>query len=263
MTGPLLLDGKVAIITGGARGQGAAEARRFTELGAKVVVTDILDELGRALASDLGTNARFVHHDVSDEREWHTVVDMALDAFGGIDALVNNAGIHWSRPLLEETPEDFMHLLSVDLVGPLLGTKAVAGPMSEHGGGSIVNVSSVAALTGMAGLSAYGSAKWGLRGLSKTAALELGPLGIRVNTVLPGPIATAMMHRDPDGDEARFRLLPLQRHGEPEEVADVVAFLCSDLARFVTGSELTIDGGFSAVPGAAAPPRGTSPKAPG
>lgn len=254
MTSPLSLEGKVAIITGGARGQGAAAARLFVDLHARVVVTDVLDEEGRRLAAELGSEVRFVHHDVAHEDEWDEVVEAALSAFGRIDALVNNAAIHWSRPLLEESGDDCIRLLSVDLVGPLLGMKSVAGHMAATGGGSIVNISSVAALTGMAGLSAYGSAKWGLRGLSKTAALELGPSGIRVNTVLPGPIATAMMHLDRDGDDSRFRVLPLRRHGEPEEVANLVAFLCSDLALFVTGAELTIDGGFSALPGGAAPP---------
>lgn len=257
MTSPLSLEGKVAIITGGARGQGAAAVRLFVNLQARVVVTDVLGEEGRSLAAELEPAVRFVHHDVADEEKWDEVVETTLKAFGRIDALVNNAGIHWSRPLLEESGDDYMRLLSVDLVGPLLGIKSVAGHMAATGGGSIVNISSVAALTGMAGLSAYGSAKWGLRGLSKTAAVELGPSGIRVNTVLPGSIATAMMHRDRDGDDARFNVLPLRRHGEPEEVAHLVAFLCSDLALYMTGAEVTIDGGFSALPGGAAPPGGS------
>lgn len=246
------LDGKVAIITGAARGQGEAEARLFVSLGARVVLTDVLEEQGRQVEAELGDSARFRHHDVSVEGDWDDVITHTLESFGRVDVLVNNAAIHWTRPLVEERPAEYLRLLSVNLVGALLGMQAVVEPMSDHGHGSIINVSSVAATAGMVGLAAYGSAKWGLRGLSKTAAVELGPMGIRVNTILPGPIATSMMHREPDGNLDRFQALPLRRHGEPEEVAPLVAFLASDSSAFLTGAEVTVDGGFSALAGGAA-----------
>jgi 3alpha(or 20beta)-hydroxysteroid dehydrogenase len=238
-----LLDGKVAVITGAARGQGEAEARLFVEHGARVVATDVLEDQLRAVAQDLGEQAAFVVHDVSDEAGWKGVVQAALDTFGRVDVLVNNAAIHWARPLLEETSADFQRLLSVNLIGPFLGIQAVAGPMTETGGGSIVNISSAAGFTGITGRTAYGSSKWALRGLAKTAALELGPRGIRVNTVFPGSVATEMM--SPDGDPDRFRRLALGRPGGADEVAPLVAFLASDAAAYITGAEITVDGGLT------------------
>ena len=193
MTNPGDLTGKVAIITGAARGQGAAEARLFAELGAKVVMTDVLADEGNAVAASIGDSAIFVRHDVSNADDWNTVVEVATQEFGGVDVLVNNAAICAVVPLQEQDVAGFERMLQINLIGPFLGIKAVTGPMKAAGSGSIVNVASQAAVQGLAGYSAYGSSKWGLRGLTKVAAIELGPLGIRVNTVYPGMIDTPMI----------------------------------------------------------------------
>src|SRR5262245_4174086 len=222
------LDGKVAIVTGAARGQGEAEARLFVESGAQVVLTDVLRAEGDAVAGELGDAAIGVHHDVTNEAEWDAVIAAAESSFGGVDVLVNNAAIHWVRPLEQESRADFERMLAVDLVGPFLGMQRVIEPMRERGGGSIVNVSSYAGLRGIPGHTAYGAAKWGLRGITKTAAIELGSAGIRVNSIHPGPIRTDMLPvRDAD-DSRHFADVPLQRVGEIDEVARLVAFLASD-----------------------------------
>ncbi|MBF6228045.1 glucose 1-dehydrogenase [Nocardia abscessus] len=239
------LNGKVALITGGARGQGAAEARLFVRRGARVVITDVLEAEGAELAESLGDAARFVRHDVSVGADWDAAVALAVSAFGSLDVLVNNAAIYTARPLTETSPEELERILRVNLVGPFRGIQAVVGPMTRAGGGSIVNISSQAGLEGLMGHAAYGSSKWGLRGLTKTAALELGPAGIRVNSVHPGPIATPMVPYLTTGPGS-FPSLPLQRTGVPEEVAELVAFLASDAAAYITGAEVTIDGGLAA-----------------
>ncbi|MGY1896991.1 glucose 1-dehydrogenase [Nocardia gipuzkoensis] len=239
------LNGKVALITGGARGQGAAEARLFVRRGARVVITDVLEAEGAELAESLGDAARFVRHDVSVGADWDAAAALAVSAFGSLDVLVNNAAIYTARPLTETAPEELERILRVNLVGPFRGIQAVAGPMTRAGGGSIVNISSQAGLEGLMGHAAYGSSKWGLRGLTKTAALELGPAGIRVNSVHPGPIATPMVPYLTTGPGS-FPALPLQRTGVPEEVAELVAFLASDAAAYITGAEVTIDGGLAA-----------------
>ena len=236
------LDGKVAIITGGARGQGEAEARLFVEEGASVVVADVLDEPGAQLAEELGDAARFVHLDVTDEGGWTDVVDLATTTYGRLDILVNNAAIHHIVRLEDETLADFERILRVNLVGPFLGMRACAAALRSSGAASIVNISSTAGLLGYAGHGAYGASKWGVRGMSKTAAVELGP-EIRVNSVHPGPIKTDML---PGGrTDADFAYLPLQRAGEPREVAQLVCFLASDASSYITGGEFTIDGGIS------------------
>ncbi len=240
------LAGKVAIITGGARGQGAAEGRLFVERGAKVVLTDVLVEEGQATAGSLGVDAMFVGHDVSDEDAWAPVVDATLERWGRLDILVNNAGVHRVRPLAEESAGDIIELLATNLVGPMIGMRLVADPMERSGGGSIVNISSLAGLQGLWGHGAYGASKWGLRGVTKTAAVELGPRGIRVNSVHPGPIDTAMLPVRPEAAPGRFASMPLGRVGQPEEVAELVAFLASDASSYLTGAELTIDGGLAA-----------------
>jgi len=239
------LTGKVAIITGAARGQGAAEARLFASLGAQVVLTDVLSDEGERIAAELG--ARFVRHDAGDEAGWAAVVDTAVSAYGRLDVLVNNAAICRSVPLVEQSADDFEAMLRVNLIGAFLGIKAVVEPMRAAGGGSVINVSSQAGLQGLAGYSAYGSSKWGLRGLTKVAAIELGPHAIRVNSVHPGMIDTPMVahlgvQRGPGGHPGA----PLTRIGLPSEVADVVAFLASDASAYVTGAELAVDGGASA-----------------
>lgn len=241
------LSGKVAIITGAARGQGAAEARLFAALGAQVVLTDILADEGRRVAAAIGDAARFVPHDVGDEHQWTAAVDTAVAEFGRVDVLVNNAAICSTDRLVDQDRAGFERLLRVNLVGALLGIQAVAESMRTVGGGSIVNVSSQAGLQALAGYGAYGAAKWGLRGMSKVAAIELGADGIRVNSIHPGMIDTPMVvhlavERGPGGHPGA----PLTRVGTAEEVADVVAFLASDASSYITGVELPVDGGASA-----------------
>lgn len=241
------LTGKVAIITGAARGQGEAEARLFAARGAQVVLTDVLADEGRAVADSIGPAAVFVRHDVSDENDWHTAVDTAVGTFGKVDVLVNNAAICAVVPLFEQTAAGFETMLRVNLVGAFLGIKIAGEQMKAAGGGSIVNVASQAAVQGLAGYAAYGSSKWGMRGLSKVAAIELGPLGIRVNTVYPGMIDTPMIaHLEVERGPGGHPGAPLTRVGTPEEVAEVVGFLASDASSYVTGADLTVDGGASA-----------------
>ncbi|MGB3322454.1 MAG: glucose 1-dehydrogenase [Mycolicibacterium fortuitum] len=241
------LSGKVAIITGAARGQGAAEGRLFAELGARVVLTDLLAEEGERVAESIGAAARFVRHDVGNENDWRTVVDTAVNEFGRLDALVNNAAICKVVPLAEQDAPGFEQMLRVNLIGAFLGMQAVTEPMTAAGGGSIVNISSQAGVQGLAGYTAYGASKWGLRGMSKVAAIELGPLGIRVNTVYPGMIDTPMIaHLDVHRGLGGHPGAPLTRVGTPNEVAEVVAFLASEASSYITGADLTVDGGASA-----------------
>jgi len=214
------LSGKVAIITGGGRGQGEAEARLFASLGARVVVTDILEDEGQEVAAAIGDSARFTRHDVGSADGWAEAVAFACNEFGRLDVLVNNAAICAVAPIVDQSVDEFERMLRVNLVGPFLGIKAVVEPMKAAGGGSIVNISSQAGLQGLAGYGAYGSSKWGLRGLTKVASIELGQYGIRVNTVYPGMIDTPMIahlnvRRRPGGHPGS----PLNRVGAPEEVA--------------------------------------------
>jgi 3alpha(or 20beta)-hydroxysteroid dehydrogenase len=246
---PKLIDlsGKVAIVTGAARGQGEAEARLFAALGAQVVLTDVLVEEGERVAESIGPAARFVRHDVGNENDWDTTVATAVAECGRVDVLVNNAAICKVVPLTEQTADGFDQMLRVNLLGAFLGVKAVVEPMKATGGGSIVNISSQAGVQGLAGYTAYGASKWGLRGMSKVAAIELGPLGIRVNTVYPGMIDTPMIaHLEVERGLGGHPGAPLTRVGTPEEVAKVVAFLASDASSYITGADLTVDGGASA-----------------
>jgi 3alpha(or 20beta)-hydroxysteroid dehydrogenase len=231
------LDGKVAIVTGAARGQGEAEARLFVKEGARVVLADVLDELGTAVAQSLGAAAVYAHLDVSSEDDWRAVLDTAVTAFGGVDILVNNAAIYWRRLLEEETVEDLDRLLAVNLRGPFLGIKTVAGAMRARGRGAIVNVASTAGIVSYPGHGAYSMSKWGVRGLTRTAAIELAPAGIRVNCVAPGGVDTVMAP-PPDLNAPGSR-----RRADPDEIAQVVAFLVSDAASFVSGTDLIADGG--------------------
>ncbi|HTY72418.1 MAG TPA: glucose 1-dehydrogenase [Actinomycetes bacterium] len=243
------LEGKVALITGAARGMGAAEARLFVAEGARVVITDVLDVEGKVLAEDLGPSAMYVHLDVTDEHEWNVARAVAERTYGRLSVLVNNAGILHYGSLAETSKDDFERVLAVNLVGPFLGMKVVGGAMAAGGGGSIVNVSSTGGLIGYSTLGAYVASKWGLRGLTKTAAIEFGHAGVRVNSIHPGGVRTPMT--DPDGTGATvrpemFAQQPIPRIGAPEEVANLALFLASDESSYCTGAEFVVDGGSTA-----------------
>ncbi|BAD59658.1 glucose 1-dehydrogenase [Nocardia farcinica] len=245
-----VLDGKVALITGGARGMGAEHARQFVAEGARVVFGDVRDEEGEALAAELGDDAHYVHHDVTSESEWSEVVAATIDRFGKLDILVNNAGINRFAPICEQSLDEFRLILDTNLTSTWLGIRAAAPVMSD--GGSIVNMSSVEGYAGAAGLSAYAASKFGIRGLTKVAARELGSRNIRVNSVHPGGIATPMNTEfapNLDPDKPFVPSLPIARWGRAAEVTHVVVFLASDAASYCTGSEVLVDGGLLAGPG--------------
>lgn len=240
------LDGKVAIITGAARGQGEAEARLLAAHGAKVILTDILTEQGQAVAAQIGDSARFVAHDVASEAGWAHVVDTAVSTFGSVNVLVNNAAI--SRPLkLEDTDlATYQHIIGVNQLGVFLGMRAVLEPMKRAGGGSIINVASVAGLQGTSTLFAYTASKWAVRGMSKSAALELARYNIRVNVINPGVIDTPINYDNPEKmNQVLVQTTPMRRMGKPSEIAEAVLFIASDASSFATGADFTIDGGMS------------------
>jgi len=241
------LAGKTAIITGGARGMGAATSRLFAKEGARVAITDVLEDAGARLASELGETTRFYQHDVTSEAGWAALVERAEADLGPIDILVNNAGILLFKSLLQTSLEEYERVLRVNLIGTFLGIKAVAPGMIARGKGAIVNISSVDGMKGANGLGAYASSKWGVRGLTRVAAMELGHQGVRVNSVHPGGINTVMTNHDNsprDKVDERFRNVPLQRVGGPEEVATATLFLASDEASYMVGAELAVDGGM-------------------
>jgi 3alpha(or 20beta)-hydroxysteroid dehydrogenase len=240
------LAGKKVLITGGARGQGAAEARLFVAQGAQVMVTDVLTDLLTDVVADLGDAGRGMRHDVSSEEDWAAVVEATVSAFGGLDVLVNNAAVYHVRRIEDEPLADFNQLLAVNLAGPFLGIRSVIGPMRQGGGGSIINISSVAGLEGFDGHAAYGSAKWAVRGLTKIAAIELGPDRIRVNSVHPGAIDTPMIAPYVRRDTDRGAAFPIHRVGAPDDVAQLVLFLASDESSYISGAEITVDGGMHA-----------------
>jgi 3alpha(or 20beta)-hydroxysteroid dehydrogenase len=236
------LAGKVVVVTGGAQGQGAAEARFFREAGASVVVADVSDELGHHVASEI--SATYVHADVSNPLSWRNLMAEVNDLHGRLDVLVNNAAVHWRRAIEEESVEEFDRLIGVNLRGTFLGIQAAIAPMRASGGGSIVNVSSIAGIRGLPLHGSYGASKWAVRGLTMTAAAELGSSGIRVNVVLPGIIDSPMAWGGgPMPEGVSFGHLPSGRVGDVSEVAAVVAFLASSASAYITGSEIVVDGG--------------------
>ncbi|MER7988480.1 glucose 1-dehydrogenase [Streptomyces noursei] len=253
------LDGRVVVITGAARGQGEQEARLFVAEGARVVLGDVLDERGDALAAELGPErARFVHLDVAAEGDWSALVEAAEEAFGKIDGLVNNAGILRFNALVDTPLEEFQQVVSVNQTGCFLGMRAVAPRIAAAGGGTIVNTASYAGVTGMAFVGAYAATKHAVVGLTRVAALELAAQGIRVNAVCPGAVDTPMTNpaaldpsADPEAaaravDELYRKLVPLGRIGRPEEVARLALFLTAEDSSYITGQPFVIDGGWLA-----------------
>jgi 3alpha(or 20beta)-hydroxysteroid dehydrogenase len=233
------VDGKVALISGGAQGMGAAHARLLVGEGAKVVIGDILDEKGKALADELGDAARYVHLDVTQPDDWEAAVSTALNDFGTLNVLVNNAGIVALGQLGKFDLAKWQKVIDVNLTGTFLGIQAAVEPMKAAGGGSIINVSSIEGLRGAVMVHPYVASKWAVRGLSKSAALELAPHKIRVNSIHPGFIRTPMTKHFPDN----MLTIPLGRPGQSDEVSTFVVFLASDESRYATGAEFVMDGG--------------------
>jgi NAD(P)-dependent dehydrogenase (short-subunit alcohol dehydrogenase family) len=247
------LRGKVALISGGARGMGASEARLFAREGARVVIGDILDAEGQAVAADIkaqGGDALFVRLDVTDEGDWDRAVARTVERFGKLDILVNNAGVGGGSRIEDTTVKEWDHVMDVNAKGVFLGTRAVIPAMRRAGGGSIINISSQLGLVGTDISSPqYQASKGAVRLLTKTTAMQYAREGIRANSVHPGPIVTAMTERrraDPEHYRLMLSRIPLGRFGEPDEVSYGVLYLASDESTFVTGSELVIDGGWTA-----------------
>lgn len=239
------VDGRVALITGGARGMGAEHARVLAAEGAAVVIADVLDDEGAAVAEAIGDQATYVHLDVTDERSWSRAVQATVERYGSLSVLVNNAGIVNGNLIHQYDVAQWRAILDVNLTGTFLGIRASVTAMTAAGGGSIVNVSSVEGFRGSPGLHGYTATKFAVRGLSKSAALELAPQNIRVNSIHPGFIRTPMTAGIPED----FLSIPLGRGAEPAEVSAMVLFLASDESSYCTGSEFVIDGGLlSGVP---------------
>jgi len=242
------LDGKVAIVTGGSRGMGEATVRMLIDDGAKVVIGDILDELGQALADELEGNAIFVHMDVTKKADWEAAVK-ASEQLGSLNVLVNNAGIVMHNTIMDTTEEDFMKIVSINQLSVFLGMQSVFESMKASGGGSIINVSSIDGIQSKNSLVAYSSTKWAVRGMTKAAALEMGQYGIRVNSVHPGGIYTSMHGSEFLSQEEADQFYsshPIPRVGLPREVAALSVFLAGDEASYSTGSEFIADGGWNA-----------------
>lgn len=244
------IDGKVALITGGARGQGAAAARRFVAEGARVLIADVLVDDGKALADELGSAAEFQKLDVADEDDWAKAVERVSAEFGRLDVLMNNAGVLHFSALRETTLADYQRVIAVNQTGTFLGMRSVVDLMTASGGGSIVNVSSVEGLAGMPYFVPYTGSKFAIRGMTKAAALELGEQGIRVNSVHPGMVDTQMVRDLAGGDDVDLtpmgKKIALGRLGLPEEVAAMALFLASDDSSYCTGGEFAVDGGVTA-----------------
>jgi len=246
------LEGKVALISGGARGQGAVEAKLFACEGASVVIGDILDDQGRQVEAEIaesGGNATYVHLDVTSESQWNDAVNTAIERYGKLDILVNNAGILIRAGVEDTTEEDWDRIMDINAKGVFLGTKAAIPAMREAGGGSIINISSVAGLQGSPASAAYSSTKGAVRILTKSTAVQYAKEGIRCNSVHPGLIYTDMTKDTldtPEGERDWLARVPMGRIGVSEDVAKGVLFLASDESSYMTGSELVIDGGITA-----------------
>ena len=242
------LDSKVILITGGARGQGEAEARQCAASGADVWITDVLVPEGEKVAADIG--GHFLEQDVTDESRWGEVVDEIVASSGSLDGLVNNAGVFQVAPMTQTTLDDYRRITEINQTGVFLGMRAAAKTMVGQHSGSIVNISSIAGLSGTAAAFAYGASKWAVRGMTKSAAQELGSSNVRVNSVHPGIIETEMLQQfEVLGSGIRDRLtenIPLGRTAAAEEVSEVVFFLLSDASRYCTGHEFVVDGGMRA-----------------
>jgi 3alpha(or 20beta)-hydroxysteroid dehydrogenase len=232
-------DNTVALISGGARGMGASHARGLIAEGARVVIGDILDDEGKLLADELGDSCTYVHLDVTDDDQWREAVATAERVYGPVGLLVNNAGIVAYGPCELMPPEEFRRVIEINLTGTFLGMHNAVPSMRRAGGGVIINISSTAGMMGYASISAYAASKWGVRGMTKSAAMELGKDGIRVVSVHPGPIRTPMTA---DFGDEMTATQPIKRFGEPEEVTKMVLFLAAD-ATYSTGSEFVVDGG--------------------
>jgi 3alpha(or 20beta)-hydroxysteroid dehydrogenase len=243
------LKGKVALITGGAQGQGAAEAAAFAREGARVVIGDVNEAAGRAVAHESGGLIEFIPLDVSRGESWREAVDHICWRYRRLDVLVNNAARYSTGPLLEEDEQSLDMVIAVNLKGAFLGIRTVGPPMIDSGGGSIINVSSTAGIVGHIGHSVYGMTKWGIRGLTRVAAAELSPSKIRVNCLVPGSVTGPMLGRNiPEGrqrDPEFWTSTPLRRPGEPSEIAEAAVFLASDESSYVTGTDLIVDGGVT------------------
>ena len=246
------LGGKVALISGAARGMGAVEARLFAREGASIVLGDVLEQEGRRVASEIaatGAAAVFVKLDVTSEIDWESAVGEAVSGFGKLDVLVNNAGVYLRGPVHETSLQDWDRVMDVNARGPFLGTRAAIPAMKESGGGTIVNIASFNALVGTTTSAAYNASKAALRLLTKSTAVQYAEYGIRANAIHPGPTRTAMFlsgFPDEEAIEKRRALVPLARIGTPEDVAYGALFLASDESSYMTGSDLVIDGGWTA-----------------
>ena len=244
-----LLEGKVAIITGAAQGMGEKHAIRFVQEGAKVVLTDIQDEVGQALADKLGENAVYMRLDVTDEAQWADVIAKTEAKFGPVTTLVNNAGYGKFLIMDQLTPADYERHMTINFMGIVYGMKAVVGSMRKAGNGSIINISSVDGVRGSSTGSAYCAAKHAVEGLTKATCVEYGPDNIRVNTICPGIIKTPMSEADADPALVEFlkqmeKGIPLARRAEPEEVSGPCVFLASDDSSYISGASIVVDGGY-------------------
>jgi len=246
------LDGKVALVSGGARGLGRAMAEEFLEEGARVMIGDVLVEAARATAKDLGPECEAIELDVTLEESWATATKAVVDTFGGLDVLVNNAGTAEGAPFAETTLESYRRVTEVNQTGVFLGMRAAVEPMTARGGGSIVNISSIEGMVASPMIISYTASKWAVRGMTKAVAMELAPVGIRVNSIHPGHVHTGLASQPGDDlsmkeamiEEHSRRHAPMGRTGTPREIAKLAAFLASDDSSYTTGSEFIADGGF-------------------